>query len=791
MFPALSVAEVRTPADAARVLLAGLLEPLDTPLAAEALPAWLLPHQAEAVARARAILARFGGVLVADGVGLGKTFVGLALAVLEREKGGDAVAFVPAALRAEWADASAKAQVPLAIHSHTELARTPPSLAPRCSLLLIDEAHGFRNPRTRRYDALARLAVGRRVALLTATPVNNTAADLAALIHLFAAPDRFRELGTADLGAALAEPEAATAALALGALSVCRTRRLVEQRFPALRAAFPRRVLMPTIRYDLDAVYDGSLHAVLTALGALSAGAERGGALMHLSLLRRLESSRAAFRRTLLRHRDFLAEWARARETGVALSRSDYRSAFPRHDADESQLVFWPLLQATGGAARLDLAPWREAIDRALALVDVAETAPDPKAAALEALLGGALAGTKTIVFTEYRDTALDLLRRLRTRFRVMAVVGDAAWTATGRLTRTEALDAFAPRARGAAPNVLLDADVLIATDVASEGMNLQDAAAVVNYDLPWNPVRVVQRVGRADRLHSAHPNVFVAHLLPAGGLGTLTGVLGTLRAKLARAPRAVGAEPDPLAALWWVDGGAPHPEALERESWRRLAPFEARERWRHHVGAHAAARHDPPVVAGGIVADGGAPVVGMLLALEWPDGRRVPLPFTLSPGGDVSSDASALGELAERALGAAPIPTGTGEFTNALASILPRARTQLLEYSAVRRGTLATGPGRGAALDLLKGWAADAAQLRSATVCIERAMSALAQELPAGLDRMVARLIREPGASDQLATRIAEILERSAPPSAPPLGGTPRLVLVAAIALATRCPAE
>jgi hypothetical protein len=69
--------------------------------------------------------------------------------------------------------------------------------------------------------------------------------------------------------------------------------------------------------------------------------------------------------------------------------------------------------------------------------------------------------------------------------------------------------------------------------------------------------------------------------------------------------------------------------------------------------------------------------------------------------------------------------------------------------------------------------------------------MSALAQELPAGLDRMVARLIREPGASDQLATRIAEILERSAPPSAPPLGGTPRLVLVAAIALATRCPAE
>lgn len=355
LFPALSVAEVRTPADAARVLLAGLLEPLDTPLTAETLPAWLLPHQAEAVVRARAILGRFGGALIADGVGLGKTFIGLALAALERARGGDAVAIVPAALRAEWADAMAKTEVPLCLYSHTELARAMPVVSERCSLLLVDEAHGFRNPRTRRYDALARLAVGRRVALLTATPVNNTARDVAALVHLFAAPDRFRELGVADLAAALDEPRPA-AALALGAVSVCRTRRLVEQRFPALRDAFPRRVLMPAIRYDLDAVYDGALHALVTALGALSAGSERGGALMQLGLLRRLESSRAAFRRSLLRHRDFLAEWARARETGVALTRADFRAAFPRHDADDAQLVLWPLLHP-GSAAGADLTP--------------------------------------------------------------------------------------------------------------------------------------------------------------------------------------------------------------------------------------------------------------------------------------------------------------------------------------------------------------------------------------------------------------------------------------------------
>lgn len=796
MFPALSLAEVRTPAEAARATLAGLLEPLDTPLVAEAMPDWLLPHQAEAVARARAILARFRGVLIADGVGLGKTYIALALAAIERERGGDAVAIVPAALRDEWDAASATTGVPIRILAHTELAHSPaPGLSQRCSLLLVDEAHAFRNPRTRRYDALARLALGRRVALLTATPLNNTVADLAALVHLFAPPDRFREFGVADLGAALHASGRGAASLALGALAVCRTRRLVEQRFPDLRQAFPRRVLMPAVRYDLDATYDGSLSGIVTALSAFSEGGpnlERGAALMHLGLLRRLESSRVAFRRSLLRHRDFLAEWSRAREAGVELSRQEFRAAFPRHDADDAQLVLWPLLQGTGKAgAASDVVPWREAIQRALALVDIAEATPDPKLAALESLLAGALAGVKTIVFTEYRDTALYLLRRLRRGFRVIAVVGDSAWAGGSALGRKEALDAFAPRARRAAANALLEADVLVATDVASEGLNLQDAAAVVSYDLPWNPVRVMQRVGRVDRLHSVHPNIYVAHLLAAGGLGRFGAVLRTLRAKLAEGPRTLGAEPDPLAALWWLDAGAPLPEALERESWRLVSPFEARERWRALVGTHQAARHDPPVVAAGIVADAEPPAVGVLLALEWPGGRRIPLPYVLGADGQVRADPAALGELAERALRAAPIPTGTGEFTTALGSVVPRARAQLLEYSAARRGTLAVGPGRRAALEVLKSMGAEAERDRAETAAIERAMSVLASELPAGLDRLIARLLAHTGDHTDVASRLAEVVECSAPPGGPALDGTPRLVLVAAIALATRCPAE
>ncbi|HEV2251532.1 MAG TPA: SNF2-related protein, partial [Candidatus Limnocylindria bacterium] len=215
-------------------MLAGLLEPVESALTAEPLPDWLLPHQADAVLRARGILARFGGVLVADGVGLGKTFIGLALAALERARGGGATAFVPAATAPEWRAAASSVGVSLVVHSHTTLARRVPSLPDRCTLLVVDEAHAFRNPRTLRYDALARLTAGRRVALLSATPLNNSPADLEALVHLFASRDRFREFGVPDLGSALRD-SASSAALALGAISVCRTRRLIEERFPELR----------------------------------------------------------------------------------------------------------------------------------------------------------------------------------------------------------------------------------------------------------------------------------------------------------------------------------------------------------------------------------------------------------------------------------------------------------------------------------------------------------------------------------------------------------------------------
>jgi superfamily II DNA or RNA helicase len=790
LFPALAAARTVEPAVAGRSILAGLLRPLESPGAPQAVPGWLLPHQGDAVARARTILDRFGGVLVADGVGLGKTYIGLALAYLEQATGADAVAVVPAPLLDEWARAADAVGVSLRMITHHALARTrAPMLSRDCRLVLVDEAHAFRNARTRRYAGLARLCAGRRVALLTATPINNTAADAAALIRLFAGRDRFRELGVVDLDRALGDPGAEPAALALGAVSVCRSRRLVESLFPALRGAFPRRLLRPPLRYDLRAAYGGRLDEVLDALAeyaALLARTERAAGLLHLGLLRRLESSRAALRRTLLRGRSFLDEALRAADAGRPLGRREFQRACPRHDDNDTQLVLWELLGTSGGALPPEeLRACRDGVQRVLDLLP--PDAEDVKAAALDALLAARRGGVRTVVFTEFRDTALDLLRRLRTRHRVMAALGDGAWAGGTPLRRREALAAFGPGT--AAGHGVLAADVLIATDVASEGLNLQGANRLVNYDLPWNPVRVMQRIGRIDRLQSAHSEIEVVHLLPAHGAEDLAGVLRRLRRKLATAGSLLAAEPDPLAALWWVDGETAVVDP-ERESWTRVEPFEARERWRAVLGPVSGVARGP-VVAAAALDDDGAPAVGVLLALEWRDGRSVPLPYVVRRGAAPVRSAAQLGTLATRAIGGTPIATRPRDFADALAAVLSDARTWLLDLAAARHGAPQPAPGRAAALAVVQRAAHRAHRLRLDPTRADEAFQLLAHDLPVGLDRLVAEVLRAERRDEDRVTAVAELLRSRLPPGGPELRPPARLTLVAAIAVVTACPSR
>jgi hypothetical protein len=240
--------------------------------------------------------------------------------------------------------------------------------------------------------------------------------------------------------------------------------------------------------------------------------------LMRLVLLRRLASSLAAFRATLSRFRALL---------DLKLRPAAFQRLFPRTASLDLQLTLLPLLLGPG-----DFATTSTNVDNLENLHQLSRDGRDPKADALDRVLASARG--KTIVFTDARETARYLLRRLGRTHRVAAVTGTSGWFGDVRAATQEVLATFAPLAQGApAPPRALETDVLIATDLASEGLNLQDAVRVVHYDLPWSPARLAQRVGRIDRLGSAHDVVSTVTFLPPRALARAVGVERRLMVKL------------------------------------------------------------------------------------------------------------------------------------------------------------------------------------------------------------------------------------------------------------------
>ena len=140
-------------------------------------------------------------------------------------------------------------------------------------------------------------------------------------------------------------------------------------------------------------------------------------------------------------------------------------------------------------------------------------------------------------------------------------MLGDGGLLGGTRAPAREVLRAFAPRAQGAPPpSPRLDTDLLIATDLLSEGLNLQDAMRVVHYDLPWSPARLAQRVGRIDRLGSLHGEIETVSFVPPGPLAAALALeerlLAKTRVQLAAASAHVEtvAGPAPASGLDWCD---------------------------------------------------------------------------------------------------------------------------------------------------------------------------------------------------------------------------------------------
>jgi len=572
----------------------------------------LTAFQEDGYRRAARIADKHGGVLYADGVGTGKTMVGLKFVEhYTKDLGQRALVIVPAQMKRNvWEPAIRREMLPAEVVSYQQLADDQqlsrrsgarPVLAVHKDayrLVLIDEAHAFRNQDTHWYECLDRLLGGtqKHLVMLTATPVNNGLWDLYNLMMLFARHDaafsaeplKIPSLRKRFLLAGAADPDAISEEKLfplMNELTVRRDRSFLMRHYKGETfadgtvVAFPQ-PHMSEKRYDLDSVYPGVFSETVEAIGKLTMARYRPSAymastaegeeaqdervlagLIQSGLLKRFESSAVAAHKTvtsMVKAHDLLIETWETRSVVPSVTTlrqlvMDLQDGEPIPDAVQAALdgerAFHDSKEFEDRYIE-DIRADRELLagieDRLAKLMDP----PDPKLDALAETLRTTDA-KKVIVFATFGDTVRhisDAVAADPARFggrKSTTIIGNEM----DADARVHQLERFCPRSVDDYQDILPvrvedEVDLLISTDVVSEGQNLQEARAVVSYDMPWNPQRVVQRNGRVIRLRSPHKDVFLYTLLPEPGeLEEALQLEAKVRAKIAAANAAVGME--------------------------------------------------------------------------------------------------------------------------------------------------------------------------------------------------------------------------------------------------------
>ena len=558
----------------------------------------LAVFQHEAFQKAQRILRRYHGVMIADSVGLGKTYIGKKLlelfAYYQRQR---ALIICPAQLREMWQRQIEESRIAATLVGMEELGRADFPLAryADAEFVLVDEIHNFRNPQAQRYQNLSRIlasGVPKRVALLTATPINNSLWDLYHQIALWTRGNDgyFREAGIRSLRHYFKAAEnlgGAGGALfnLLEEVVIRRTRSFIEEHYGevtinAQPLRFPRRDPLQTLRYSLGETYRGLFTQITSAIEALELPAynpesylvtpapndklralTNGGivGLLKTTLLKRFESSVVAFRRSIHRLRDFEAQFLEQLSAGRLLH-SGVHQRILRLEEDDDPVGLDALLESLESVdrARYHVDDIEQHVRQDLALLDAIITRIDPLGPDEDAKLRTFLAevrgldGQKLIVFSYYRDTARYIYERViadpeLANRRVAVLSSD-----TPPRERQRVIERFAPLSNKARTAVTAEEelDLLIATDVLSEGQNLQDAGHLINYDLHWNPTRMIQRNGRIDRLGNPHAAIRIANIFPTDDLELLLRLVERIQTRLNAINETIGLDASVLGEL-------------------------------------------------------------------------------------------------------------------------------------------------------------------------------------------------------------------------------------------------
>lgn len=578
-------------------------------------------YQQEGYRSLMRIANQYRGAFLCDGVGLGKTFVGLMLlerlVVKDRRR---VALIVPKSGREPVWEATIRRYcpellsgfLPLRIINHTDLTRgktgdvdwpaVMDGIRDQADVVVIDEAHNFRNPglagkgekTPSRYRKLAQMLDGpsgpKQLFLLTATPINNSLHDFRHMVELFthgdegffgqtlgignlrahfialekqvleavlessAAQENDREAGVEAAGKALADDRLFRALVVQRSRAYVRNSQKQEGRSQAI---FPDRAPPKVAAYSVKKTYGNLLDLVDRAfnkrtplfvlpiynplayirkppsddpLFAFSKGRQmQVVGLIRTQFLKRFESSAHAFGKSCERLMLKILAWAEVHAQKPAEKRrldrwkqahpeltgffEQMRISFDEEEAEaEDDLIPQEMLEAVEELDRNEYdveAMIDDCIDdlnqiaeftRDLAKLDVRH---DDKLKSLIKLLTDdpVLKTGKCLIFTEFADTA----RYLKKSLQEAGIEGIEQIDGSSKLDRGLVIKRFAPYYNDSSSARLEESGqteirILIATDVLSEGLNLQDATRLINYDIHWNPVRLMQRIGRVDR---------------------------------------------------------------------------------------------------------------------------------------------------------------------------------------------------------------------------------------------------------------------------------------------------
>lgn len=583
-------------------------------------------------------LETYNGCILADSVGLGKTFTALAVIKYYELRNRSVLVLCPKKLADNWLNYNrnlttnplAKDRFNYEVLCHTDLQRTSgESFGTRLDrvnwgnydLVVIDESHNFRNndvfkDRETRYQRLMnkviREGVKTKVLMLSATPVNNRFTDLRNQLALAYEgesealntklrtqtdiEETFRRAQTAFNTWSRLPPDERTADSILEALdfdffelldsvTIARSRKHIERFYDTTEiGSFPERrkplAFQPPLTERDDVIGFNEIYAQLTTVklavyapvnyilpsrlakyearydtevssggGRLKqADRERSlQALMTTNLLKRLESSVEAFRLTLQKlhdnHARTLEKIATYQETGGDPGFADITAGFADSEPEEEQF-----LEADddhiGGRVRIsladmDLPSWERDLEAdmhtiAELLAEMEKITPedDTKLQHIKAHISDKINAPinadnrKVLVFTAFADTAHYLYTNLvpgiledQGLHGAIVTGADAPKSTLGRGYDFQSLlTLFAPKAKDkhhVLPDERGEIDILIATDCISEGQNLQDCDYLINYDIHWNPVRIIQRFGRIDRIGSPNASIQLVNYWP------------------------------------------------------------------------------------------------------------------------------------------------------------------------------------------------------------------------------------------------------------------------------------